>query len=330
MIEFEKDHDVAAMLDEALGLFNDHFGDLDVAHGGLVEGRGDDFAMHRALHVGDFLGALVDQQHDQIAFGVIGGDRLRDVLQQHRFAGAGRRDDEGALALADRRDDIDDAGGKILARRIVDFEFQALVGIERRQIVEMDLVADLLRILEIDGVDFQKREIALPFLRAADKPFDGVAGAQAKAADLRGRDIDVVRARKIIGVGRTQEAEAVLQHLDDAVADDLDVAAGELFEDRKHQFLFAHDRSVFDFVFFGETKQFCGRLELQVLQLYFPHGDDVLGDWRGFVSRGYRKAVAQPNPERTGGLTPKSGGKYSTPRGSRYLQPANPQEEPSG
>ena len=250
----EQDHDVAAMLDEALGLLDDHFGDLDMAHGRLVEGRGDDLAVHRALHVGDLLRALVDQQHDQIALGVIGGDRLRDILQKHGLAGAGRRDDEGALALADRRDDVDDAGGQILLGRIVDFELQALVRIERRQIVEMDLVADFLRVLEIDRIDLQKREIALALLRAADQAFDGVAGAQAKTANLRGRDIDVVGAGEIIRVGRAQKAEAVLQYLDHAFADDLDLTAGELLQDRKHQLLFAHDRSVFDFVFFSESQ----------------------------------------------------------------------------
>ena len=83
--------------------------DLHVARGRLVEGRGDDLALHRALHVGDFLRPLVDEQHDQVALGMIGGDRVGDVLQQHRLAGARRRHDEGALALADRRDDVDDA-----------------------------------------------------------------------------------------------------------------------------------------------------------------------------------------------------------------------------
>ncbi len=105
----EQDHDIAAMLDKALGLLDHHFGDRDVAAGRLVEGRGHDLALHRALHVGDFFRALVDQEHDQIALGVIGGDGVRDVLQQHRFTGAGRRHDQRALALADRRDDIDDA-----------------------------------------------------------------------------------------------------------------------------------------------------------------------------------------------------------------------------
>jgi hypothetical protein len=116
----------------------------------LVEGRGDDLALHRALHVGDFFRPLVDQQHDQIAFGMVGGDRLGDVLQQHGLAGARRRHDQRALALALRRDDVDDAAGLVLDGRIFELHLQPLVGIERRQIVEMDLVLDLLRVLEID------------------------------------------------------------------------------------------------------------------------------------------------------------------------------------
>ena len=139
-----------------------------------------------------------------------------------------------------------------LSRRIFDLHLQPLVGIERRQIVEMDLVADLLRIVEIDRVDLEQREIALAFLRAADRPFDRVAGLQREAADLRGRDVDVVRTGQIVGVGRAQEAEAVLQHFDDAVADDLDVLRGELLEDREHQLLLAHDAGVLDLELLGE------------------------------------------------------------------------------
>ena len=83
-------------------------------------------------------------------------------------------------------------GEKSFLRRIGDLELEALVGIERRQVVEMDLVPDLLRILEIDGVDLEQGEIALALLGAADRAVDRVAGAQAEPPDLRGRDIDVV------------------------------------------------------------------------------------------------------------------------------------------
>ena len=127
MIEIEQDHDVAAVLDQALGLLDHHLGDLDVAHRRLVEGRRHDLALHRALHVGDFLRTLVDQQHDQIAFRMIGGDRVRDVLHQHGLAGARRRHDQRALAFADRGDDVDNPCRKVFLGRVFEFEPEALI-----------------------------------------------------------------------------------------------------------------------------------------------------------------------------------------------------------
>ncbi len=228
MIEVEQDHHVAAVLDQALGLFDHHLGDLHVARRRLVEGRGNDLALHRALHVGDFLGPLVDQEHDQIALGVIGRDGLGDVLQDHRLAGARLGDDERALALAERRHEIDDARGLVLDGRIFDFHLEPLVRIERRQIVEMDLVAHFLRVFEIDRVDLEQGEIALAVLGRADLALDRVAGAQAEAADLGRGDIDVVGAGQVIRLGAAQEAEAVLEHFEHARAGDFDLLLGEL------------------------------------------------------------------------------------------------------
>ena len=61
----QEDDDVLLVLDQPLRLFDDHLGDLHVALRRLVEGRRHDLAIHRALHVGDLLGALVNQQDDQ-------------------------------------------------------------------------------------------------------------------------------------------------------------------------------------------------------------------------------------------------------------------------
>ncbi len=271
MIEFEQDHDVAAVFDQALRLLDHHLGDLNVARGRLVEGRGDDLALHGALHVGDFLGPLVDQQHDQEAFRVIGGDRVCDVLQQHGLAGARRRDDQRALAFADRRHDVDDARREVLLGRVLVFHPDTLIRIERRQVVEVDLVARLLGVLEIDRVDLEQREVALAFLRRADFAFDGVAGAQAEAADLRRRDVDVVGSRQVIRFRRAQEAEAIGQHFDHAFADDVDFFRRELLEDREHLFLLAHGRGVLDRVLLGKGQQFGGGFGLEVLEFHFPH-----------------------------------------------------------
>ena len=123
----EQDHDVLLVLDQALRLLDHHLGDLHVAGGRLVERRGHDFAAHRTLHLGHFLRTLVDQQHDQDNLGMVGGDRVRDVLHHHRLAGLGRRHDQAALALADRRDDVDDAAGQVFFGLDVALEDEALV-----------------------------------------------------------------------------------------------------------------------------------------------------------------------------------------------------------
>ena len=101
------------MLHQALGLLQDHFGHLDVALGRLVEGGTDDFGLHRALHVRHFLGAFVDEQDDEHHLGVVGGDGVGDVLQEHGFAGAGRGDDEPALAHADGGHEVHHPGGEV-------------------------------------------------------------------------------------------------------------------------------------------------------------------------------------------------------------------------
>ena len=76
-----------------------HVRHLHVARGRLVEGRRDHFAANRPLHVGDFLGALIHEQHQQMALGIVGADRVRDLLEEDRLAGARRRHDQSALRL---------------------------------------------------------------------------------------------------------------------------------------------------------------------------------------------------------------------------------------
>ena len=121
--------------------------------------------LHRALHVGDLFGPLVDEQHDQVDLGVVGGDAVGDVLQQHRLAGARRRDDQAALPLADRHHQVEDARRQVVA---VGLERDALLRVERRQVLEEDLLARPLGRLEVDRLDLDQREVALAFLRRPD------------------------------------------------------------------------------------------------------------------------------------------------------------------
>ena len=71
--------------------------------------------LDRPLHVGDLFGPLVDEQHDQVHLGMVLGDAVGDVLQQHRLAGARRRDDQAALTLADGHHQVEDAGRQVVA-----------------------------------------------------------------------------------------------------------------------------------------------------------------------------------------------------------------------
>jgi len=104
---------------------------------------------------------------------------------------------------------------------------------------------------------------------------EGAARAQAEAADLRGRDIDIVRTRKIVGVRAAQEAEAVRQDLEHAVGDDLDFLVGQGLEDGEQQVLLAQVRGVLDLEPLGEGDQIGRRLLVQL-----GEGDAAIGDDR--------------------------------------------------
>ncbi len=196
------------------------------------------------------------------------GDRLGDVLHQHGLAGARRRDDQRALAFALRRDQVDHPGRLVLDRRILGVEVEALVRIQRRQVVEVGAVADRVGIVVIDGDDLGQREVALAILGRADFAFDRIAGAQARAADLVGRDVDVVGAGEVVRLGAAQEAETVLQHFDRALADDFFAVFGDFLEDREHQILAAHRRRAFDLVFLGHLDQLGRRPFLEFFQMH--------------------------------------------------------------
>jgi hypothetical protein len=168
-------------------------------------------------------------------------------------------------------------------------------------------VPRLFRVLEIDGVDLEQREIALSVLGTADVSVDGIAGSQSEPPDLRGRYVDVVGTRQVVGFRRPQKAEPVGQHLDDAFADNIDFAVGQLFKDRKHQFLFAHRARVLNFELFGKAKQLGRRLGLKVLQLHFPHAGNPVGAtvmhkdrssvWKGPTADLGRAQAHAPGPD---------------------------------
>ncbi len=186
---------------------------------------------------------------------MVGHQRVRDVLHHHRLAGLGLGDEQGALAFADGGDQVDDAAGDVLLAADVALELEALLREERRQVLEHDLVLALLGRDAVDAVDFHQREVAFAVLGDAHFAFDHVAGVQVEAADLAGGEVDVVGGRHVALVDGAQEAEAVRQHFEHAVAEHLFAALGALLHDREHQFLLAQAGHVVDLEGFAHRDQ---------------------------------------------------------------------------
>ena len=187
---------------------------------------------------------------------MVGADGVGDVLQHHRLAGFRRRDDQAALAGADRGDHVDDPAGDVLVGLDVAFELQVTRRVQRRQVLEHDLVLVRFRRETVDRFQLGQRDIAFAILRGTDFALDGVAGAQVEAPDLRRRDIDVVGVGEVGGVRRAEEAEAVLQHFERAVAEDRVAVPGLGLQDRVDQLLLAHAVGVLDGQFGGHVEQF--------------------------------------------------------------------------
>ena len=178
---------------------------------------------------------------------------------------------------------------------------QPLVGIERRQVVEEDLVARFLGRLEVDGVDFDQREVALAFFRRADLAGDGVAGAQIEAADLRRRDVDVVRAGQIVVLGRAQEAESVGQAFQHAFREDEAALFRLRLQDLEDQLLLAQAGGAGDVHVLGDLVEL---LDAHILELdQVERRGAVLAPW---AAPDLRRCAG---PERRRGLGGHIGGR---------------------
>ena len=173
-----------------------------------------DLALDGAAQIGDLLRALAGEHDHQIDVGGVGEDAVGDVLEQEGLAGLRWRHDEGPLALAEGRHEVDEPLRQVLLPRL---QHQLLRRIHGGEIVEVGAGAGQLRVGAVDGLDADQAKVALALLGGAHLPGNLVAGAQAEASDLRLGDVDVA------GAG----AEALLAQEAVAVADDLEQASGQ-------------------------------------------------------------------------------------------------------
>ena len=209
--------------------------------GRLVEGRGDDLALDRAAHVGDFLRALADERDHEQDLGVVGADAVGDLLEEHRLARLRRRDDQRALALAERVDEVDQALREVLR---VSLEVDQLNRVDWRQGVEVRSALGRLGIDAVDRLDPDQAPVLLAVLGLADDATDTVAGAQAETADLRGRDVDVVRRGH--DAAPAQEAVAIVDDVEDAHDVDLARPLDLALDDALDEIVLAHLARVID------------------------------------------------------------------------------------
>jgi hypothetical protein len=66
----------------------------------LVVRGGVNLGFDGALEIGDFLGAFIDEEDDEVAIGMVFDDSVGDIVQEGGFASAGRGDDEATGAFA--------------------------------------------------------------------------------------------------------------------------------------------------------------------------------------------------------------------------------------
>ena len=172
---------------------------------------------------------------------------------------------------------------------------QRLVGEERRQVLEQDLVLRVLRRLAVDLVDLDQREVALAVLRRADLALDRVAGVQVEAADLRRRDVDVVGAGEVARVGRAQEAEAVGQDLEHAVAEDALALLRLLLQHREDEVVLAHPVGALDLAGVGDVDQLGDVFGLEFGEMHGGRAERAGGGRSGVRSprRGLRGSWAR-------------------------------------
>src|SRR5690606_11027031 len=182
--------------------------------------------LDRPLHVGDLFGPLVDEHHHEVDLGVVRRDGVGHLLHDDRLAGLGRGDDEAALALADRGDEVDDALGELLRPGL---QPQVLLRVERGELGELRTAAHALRRGAVHRVEADERVELLPLLlallRLTHRTGDRVTAAQSVLLHLVERDVDVVRARQV--AARADE-RVVLEDVEDAGDGEQDVVLAHL------------------------------------------------------------------------------------------------------
>ena len=172
----EQDHHVFLVLHEALSSLDDHLGHPLVVLGEFVEGGINDLdigAFDRLLDIRHFFRSLVDEQDDEMNLGIVGFDRLGDLLHERRLSCLGGGYDHTSLPLADRAHKVHDSHGNAGAGL---FQPDPFIGEDRRHIFKIIALRDLFRPDVIDRFDEKERSEFFALRLDSDISLDDIAG----------------------------------------------------------------------------------------------------------------------------------------------------------
>ncbi len=221
----------------------------------------------------------------------------------------GGADDDPALAKAQRSDQVDDPHVGFLRGRL---QADPALGVQRGQIVEANLLAELVGVFEVDRLDPQEGEIAFVFLGRPDLARHDRAGFQAEAADLAGRNVDVVGAGEVVVIGASQEAEPVGKDFEGALAVHQPVLLDPLFQDLEDQVLLFQPHVVDDALGLGRANQLghrhllkLGEMDLAALDVFVTVvergiAEDVVFDVGKFARRCRHRLAVRGVPHARG------------------------------
>ena len=203
----QKYHHVAPRLHLPLGAFQNHLGHPAMILHRLVEGRTVHLAIHRAAHIGHFLGTFAYQRDHDANVGVVDGYAVGYLFQQGGLSGLRRGYYEAALSASDGSEQVNEPRGSVAGDC---FQLDAIYGEDWGESFEPGPVARVFGPESVDLFDANQSEISFAVLRRSDLPYDVIAGPQSEAAYLRLRSIDVGRSG--VGAVLPQKAVAVVDY----------------------------------------------------------------------------------------------------------------------
>src|SRR5690554_362490 len=278
----QQDNHIFLMLNQTLGLLDDHFSNLNVTRRRLIKGGGNHFAAHGALHFSDLFRTLINQQNDDVALRMIARNRLRNALHQQGFTSLRWRYNQTTLTLTDRCNQIQHTGRQVFRAAVACFKRHALIGKQRSQVFKQDFVAGVIRLVEVNLCDFQQGKIALAVFRRANLASNRITGTQVKPANLAGGNVNVVWPGQVGGVCGAEEAETILQNLQYAVAVYVFAAFGMFLQYGEDNILFTRTCQVIEAHLLRDVEQFGHGVLLEfskIHRLLDFSGMELNGSW---------------------------------------------------